>query len=187
MEPNGTNKLVPFQPGALGSFVQNNSSTMMVYNGNGATITIPSDYKATEGKILVYNGPGSNFQIKNVSVNCAFCGTPFNNQTLLEQHNWAAFKRCSVHRMCFDNWSQHNKIYHHTVCGVQGCHRRGTDFHSNSRYIRHWEEDHNSHCKAEERRIGRGFCQPCYWQHAYSHDRNVFSCKGNGVDKQTSH
>jgi len=177
MEQSSVSDLALFQPGALQSFGQNNPNGLLVYNGPGATTSIPSDYKGTGGTVGIYNAAGGNIQIQDVSINCAFCGVRFDNQTLLNQHNWAAFKRCSVHKMCFDNWNQHNEKHEHTICGVECCSSRGTDFQSNYAYLVHWRTAHNDDCRVEEDRIGRGFCQPCYWQHAYSHDRNVSSCK----------
>lgn len=179
MQHNGVNDLALFQPaGALQGFAQNNPNAVLVYNGPGATTTIPSDYRGTGGNVGIYNAPGGNIQIQDVSVNCAFCGVRFDNQTLLKSHHWASFKRCSVHRMCFDNWTQHNEAHQHTICGVEGCCDRGTNFWSNNQYLAHWKTEHQSHLESEQRRIGRGFCQPCYWQHTYSHDRNVSTCKG---------
>lgn len=182
MQRNRKNDLVPFQPRIPQDFVQsllqNDRNAIVLHNDPGATITIPSDYRGTGAPVGIYNPAGGNIQLQDVSVNCAFCGVRFDNKTLLDQHNWAAFKRCSVHKMCFDNWGQHNKSHQHTVCGMESCSDRGTNYGSNRGYLDHHWGRHQYDYDTMRNRIGRGFCSPCYWQHAYSHDKNVSRCKG---------
>lgn len=177
IEDKDVTELVRFEPGALQNLTSANPNATLLYNAPGGTVTIPSDYQGTGGTVAIYNAPGSTVQIQNVSVNCKFCGGRFENQDLLENHNWTVFKRCSVHGMCFDNWGKHNSAHEHTICGVQCCSSRGTDFGSNSAYLAHWWKEHNDHCKDEERRIGRGFCQQCYWQKGISHNANIYKCR----------
>ena len=173
----GVGELTRYDPRALQSLVsQTPNATFLAAEG---TVTIPSDYRGA-GPLLVHGAPGSNIQFQDVSAQCSFCSERFDNQTLLDQHNWHAFKRCAVHRMCFDNWHNHNSSYEHTICGLDNCQYRGTEFYINSAYFDHFHEHHQNHCKSEEARIGRGFCQLCYWQHGYSHDATRSQCKARG-------
>jgi hypothetical protein len=172
-------ELVRFEPAALQSWTSVNPNATLLYNAPGGTVIVPSDLQDTGRAVAIYNAAGSTVQIQNVSVNCSFCGGRFENQALLKKHNWSAFKRCSVHGMCFGNWDKHNNAHEHTICGVQCCSSRGTDFKSNSAYLAHWRKEHNDHCQAEERRIGDRFCQQCYWQQGISHDTNVSDCKAD--------
>ena len=175
--PDPSDELIRFDPRALQSWASHNPNAMLLYNAPESTVIIPSDYRGTNGPVLIYNAPGSSVQFQDVSVHCSFCGVRFENQTLLNQHNWHAFKRCAVHCVCFDNWHNHNLSYEHTVCGQHTCSYRGVNFFTNSAYLDHWRMHHNNHCGAEEERIGRGFCQLCYWQHGYSHDATMSQCK----------
>lgn len=161
------------KPGSIQRLNDLNASG--VYNPPGGVINNPrADYKANNGSIPIWN---DGTIIHDYSANCSCCSTLFENQTLLDGHNWSAFKKCSVHRMCFEDWNAHNQKYEHTICGVQSCPIRGTDFNHNYRYLTHWRQAHGSHAEAELQRVGRGFCQQCYWQYGYSHDRSISKCR----------
>ncbi|KAL2061792.1 hypothetical protein VTL71DRAFT_7170 [Oculimacula yallundae] len=162
------------QAGALQSFVRDNSVSALVYNDGN--IIVPSNYQYPPGT-GVYNGPTGTIRIQDVSATCTFCTTRFDNKKLLAQHNWTSFKKCSVHGMCFGNWTEHMRHHEHTICGVQSCAQRGTNFNTVANHKNHFLNYHQSHCYAENARIGRGFCEPCYWQYGISHDSRVSKCR----------